>query len=119
MKTIVLREMHNLSYVGHPGYQRTIATVRSQYFWPGMNKEVANYISKCLECQKMKTNHRHPTGIVQQLSIPKWKWEVVKIDFMLPRTMKQYDSIMVVVDKLTKETHFTTVNTTHKETNIA
>jgi hypothetical protein len=55
LKNAVLKEMHNVSYVGHPGYQKTIATVRSQYFWPGMKKEVANYIAKCLECQKVKT----------------------------------------------------------------
>jgi hypothetical protein len=45
MKNIVLREMHNVPYVGHPGYHKTIAVVRSQYFWPGMKKEVANYIA--------------------------------------------------------------------------
>jgi hypothetical protein len=46
---------------------------------------------------------------------------VVTIDFItkLPRTMKQHDSIMVVVDKLTKATHFISVKTTRKATNIA
>jgi hypothetical protein len=50
-----------------------------------------------------------------------WKWEVVTIDFItkLPRTMKQHDSIMVVVDKLTKVAHFIPVKLTHKEANIA
>jgi hypothetical protein len=52
--------------------------------------------------------HRHPTRLLQPFPILEWKWEVVTIDFItkLPRTMKQHDSIMVVVDKLTKETHF-------------
>jgi hypothetical protein len=50
MKNLVLREMHNMSYVGHIGYQKSIAVVRSQYFWHGMKKEVANYIARCLEC---------------------------------------------------------------------
>jgi hypothetical protein len=121
MKNTVMREMHNVPYVGHPGYQKTIAVVRSQYFWPGMKKEVANYIARCLECQKVKTEHRHPAGLLQPFPIPEWKWEVVTVDFItkLPRTVKQHDSIMVVVDKLTKETHFIPVKTTHKETNIA
>jgi hypothetical protein len=65
MKNIVLKEMHiNVPYVGHPGYRKTIAVVRSQYFWPGMKKEVANYIARCLECQKLKTKHRHPTSFL-------------------------------------------------------
>jgi hypothetical protein len=55
------------------------------------------------------------------LPIPEWKWRVFTVDFItkLPRTVKQHDSIMVVVDKLTKETHFIPVKTTHKATNIA
>jgi hypothetical protein len=38
LKIMILREMHNVPYVGHPGYQKTIATVKSQYYWPGMKK---------------------------------------------------------------------------------
>jgi hypothetical protein len=55
LKNAVLKEMHNVSYVGHPWYQKTIAVVKIQYFWPGMKNEVVNYIVKCLECQKVKT----------------------------------------------------------------
>ena len=55
LRNAVLKEMHNVPYVEHPRYQKTIAAVRSQYFWPRMKKEVANYIARCLECQKVKT----------------------------------------------------------------
>jgi hypothetical protein len=59
--------------------------------------------------------------LLQPFPISEWKWEVVSVDFItkLPRTVKQHDSIMVVVDKLTKETHFIPVKTTHKTKNIA
>jgi hypothetical protein len=50
LKNILSREMYNVPYVGHPGYQKTIAAVRSQYFWPRTKKEVANYIARCVEC---------------------------------------------------------------------
>jgi hypothetical protein len=50
LKNMVLREMHNMSYVGHLGYHKTIAVVRNQYFWPGMKKEVFDYIVKRIEC---------------------------------------------------------------------
>jgi hypothetical protein len=68
----------------------------------------------------VKTGHRNPVGLLQPLPIPGWKWEVVTIDFItkLPRKVKQHDSIMVVVDELTKETHFIPVKTTNKATNI-
>jgi hypothetical protein len=96
--------MHNVPYVGHLGYQKTIAAVRSQFFWPGMKRDVVDYISRCMECQRVKDEHRHPMGLLQPLPILENKWEVVTIDFItkFPRTTRQHDSIMVVVDKLTK-----------------
>jgi hypothetical protein len=121
LKYLILREMHNVPYAGNPDYQKTIATVKSQYYWLGMKKEVVDFIAKCLECQKVKDEHRHPARLLQPLHIPEWKSEVVIMDFItkLPRKNKQHDSIMVVVDKLTKAAHFIPVKLTHKETNIA
>jgi hypothetical protein len=118
LKLMILNEMHNVPYAGHPGYQKTVAAVKSHYFWPGMKKEIVEYIARCMECQKVKAEHRHPTGLLQPLPIPEWKWEVVTMDFItgLPRTGKQHDSIMVVVDKLTKAAHFIPLKTTHKAT---
>jgi hypothetical protein len=74
-----------------------------------------------MECHRVKTEHRHPSGLLQPLPIPEKKWELVTIDFIkkLPRTTRQHDSIMVMVDKLTKATHFFLIKTTHTETNIA
>jgi hypothetical protein len=81
---------------------------------------VVDFIARCLECQKFKDEHRHPAGLLQPFPIPEWKWEVVTMDFItkIPRTTKNHDSIMVVVDKLTKDAHFILVKFTHKATNI-
>jgi hypothetical protein len=86
-----------------------------------MKKDVVDYIARCMECQRVKVEHRHPVGLLQPLPIPEKKWEVITIDFItkLPRTTRQHDSIMVVVDKLTKAAHFVPVKTTHTTTNIA
>jgi hypothetical protein len=74
-----------------------------------------------MECQKVKAEHRHPVGLLQPLPIPEKKWEVITMDFItgLPRMNKQHDSIMVVVDKLTKASHFVHVKTMHTTANIA
>jgi hypothetical protein len=72
-KNIILREMHDVPYVGHPGYQKTIAAVKSQYYWLGMKKKVVDFIAKCLECQKVKVEHRHLASLLQTLPIPEWK----------------------------------------------
>ena len=86
-----------------------------------MKNDVAEYIARCMECQKVKVEHRHPAGLLQPLPIPEWKWDVVTIYFItkLPKTPKQHDAIMVVVDKFTKAAHFIPIKTTHKAANIA
>jgi hypothetical protein len=121
LKLAILKEMHNVAYDGHPGYQKTVATVKSHYFWPGLKKEIVEYIAICMECQKVKDEHRHPVGLLQALPIPKWKWDVVTMDFItgFPRTSKQHDSIMLVVEKLTKAAHFVPLKTTHRAVDVA
>ena len=113
--------MHNVPYVGHLGYQKKIAAVRSQFFWLGMKKDVVDYIAKCMEYWRVKVEHRHPTGLLHPFPIPENKWQVISIDFItkLSRTIRQNDSILVVVDKLIKATHFVPIKMTHTTTNIA
>jgi ribosomal protein L21E len=86
-----------------------------------MKREVAEYLARCLECQLVKAEHQHPAGLLQPLPIPEWKWEIISLDFItgLPRNAKQNDSIMVVVDKLSKAAHFIPVKSTYKAINIA
>jgi hypothetical protein len=62
----------------------------------------------------VKVEHQHPTGLLQPLQIPKWKWELISMDFItsLPKTAKQHDVIMVVVDKLSKEAYFIPIKST-------
>jgi hypothetical protein len=69
----------------------------------------------------VKAKHRHPMSLLYPLPIPEKKWEVITIDFItkLPRTTRQHDSIMVVVDKLTNVAHFVPIKTTHTTNNIA
>jgi hypothetical protein len=86
-----------------------------------MKKEMVEYIARFLKFHKVKDEHIHLAGFLQPFPILEWKWEVVKIDFItkLPRTIKHHDSIMVVVDKLTKAAQFIPIKLTHKTTRIA
>jgi hypothetical protein len=120
LKNLLLLEMHKVPYAGHPGYQKTIAKVKNKYYWSGMKKEVVYFIVRCLECQKVKADHRYLVGFLQPFPILEWKWEVLTMDFItnFPRNTNQNEYIMVVVDKLTKVAHFIPVKLMHKETNI-
>jgi hypothetical protein len=106
---------------GHPRYQKNVVVVKSHYFWPGMKKEIVEYITRSMDFQKFKAEHRYPTGFLQPLPIPEWKWKVVTMDFIMgfPKTGKNHDSIMVVVDKLVKASHFILLKTTHKAVDVA
>jgi hypothetical protein len=120
LKIPILSEIHKAPYARHLGYQKTMIAIKNQYYWAGMKKEIAKYIARCIECQKVKDENRNPDRLIQPLPIPKWKWEVVTMDFItrLPRTTKQHDSIMVVVDKLTKASHFIPVKLLNKQVDI-
>ena len=86
-----------------------------------MKNELAEYIAKCFECQQVKIEHQHPAGLLQPFPIPSWKWETISLNFItgLPRNQNLNDSIMVVIDKLSKAAHFILVKTTYKDANIA
>eukprot|EP00253_Pinus_taeda_P008867 PITA_08867 len=86
-----------------------------------MKKNVAEYLAQCLECQQIKAEHQHLAGLLQPLPILEWKWETISMDFItrLPRTKKNNDSIMVVVDKLSKAAHFIHVQSTYRAVQIA
>ena len=51
LRRVVMDEIHQAPYSGHLGYQKTIAIARKQYFWPGMKKDMAEYILRCMKCQ--------------------------------------------------------------------
>jgi hypothetical protein len=121
LKRFIMDELHKRPYTGHPGYQKMITATRKQFYWPGLKKDIANYLAKCLECQQVKAEHWHLAGLLQPLPIPEWKWETISMDFItrLPTSTKQNDAIMVVVDKLRNSSHFVPVKLTCKAIYIA
>ena len=84
------------------------------YWWPGMKKDVGEFVARCLTCQQVKAEHRVPAGKLQSLPIPVWKWEKITMDFVtgLPRSQAGHDAIWVIVDRLTKSAHFIPIHTT-------
>ena len=89
-------------------------------FFRNLKDDIALFITKCQECQLVKAEHQHPMEFLQPLPIPKWKWEVISIDFItiLLKSKKQNDSIFVVIDNLLKAAHFIHVKSTYKAVNI-
>ncbi|GJZ11552.1 putative reverse transcriptase domain-containing protein [Tanacetum coccineum] len=73
----------------------TFQTLKDKYWWPGMKKDIAKYVSKCLTCLKVKAEHQRPYGLLQQPEIPVWKLEGIAMDFVtkLPRTSSGHDDL--------------------------
>ena len=68
-------EAHATPYSVHPGTTKMYKDMKKAFWWSGMKKDVANYVAKCLVCQKIKVEHQRPAGVLQPIEIPKWKWE--------------------------------------------
>ncbi|MBN8156884.1 hypothetical protein J0J30_23035 [Vibrio vulnificus] len=66
----ILDEAHNDLYSMHPGMTKMYNTMKKNYWWPGMKKDVSKFISRCLTCQKVKAEHQAPLGKIQSLPIP-------------------------------------------------
>ena len=76
-----------------------------------MKEHVGEFIRHCLTCQQVKAEHQRPLGLLQPLEVVEWKWEHITMDFVthLPRTSREHDMVWVIVDQLTKSTHFLAV----------
>ena len=74
-----------------------------------------------MTCQQIKALHRKPSGLLQPLPIPEWKWERICMDFVmgLPRSPKGHEAIWVIVDRMTKTTHFILVKMTYSLDQLA
>ncbi|GJR95208.1 putative reverse transcriptase domain-containing protein [Tanacetum coccineum] len=107
-RSLIMHESHKSKYSIHPGSDKMYHDLKMLYWWPNMKADIATYVSKCLTCAKVKAEHQRPSGLLVQPDIPEWKWEKITMDFItkLPKTAAGYDSIWVIVDRLTKSAHF-------------
>ncbi|KAH0669578.1 hypothetical protein KY285_023739 [Solanum tuberosum] len=111
----VLDEAHNSFYSIHPGSTKMYRDLRDVYWWGSMKKDITKFVSGCHSCQQVKAEHQRPGGLTQDIEIPTWKWEGINMDFVvgLPKTRRGFDSVWVVVDRMTKSAHFLPVKTTY------
>ncbi|GJR48690.1 putative reverse transcriptase domain-containing protein [Tanacetum coccineum] len=83
VRTVIMDEANKSKYFVHPGANKTCYDLRDMYWWLGMKKDIALYVSKCLTCSKVKAKHQMPSALLQQPEIPEWKWERIAMDFVM------------------------------------
>ncbi|GJV10861.1 putative reverse transcriptase domain-containing protein [Tanacetum coccineum] len=108
LRALIMHESHKSKYSVHPGSDKMYQDMKKLYWWPNMKADIATYVSMCLTCLKVKVEHQKPSRLLVQPEIPQWKWDNITMNFVtkLPRTSSGYDTIWVIVDRLTKSAHF-------------
>ncbi|GKD20173.1 putative reverse transcriptase domain-containing protein [Tanacetum coccineum] len=108
LRTVIMHESHKSKYSIHPGSDKMYQDMKKLYWWPNMKANIATYVSKCLTCAKVEAKHQRPSGLLVQPDIPQWKWDNITMNFVmkLPKSSQGYDTIWVIVDRLTKSTIF-------------
>jgi hypothetical protein len=113
LKTQILKVFHDSPIAGHAGTEKTIELIKRELYWYGMDREIKEYVTTCNSCQRNKPSQQLPMGLLKPLDIPRQAWETITMDFItqLPRTKSGYDSIAVIVDKLSKMVHLIPTHT--------
>ncbi|GJY36582.1 putative reverse transcriptase domain-containing protein [Tanacetum coccineum] len=121
VRTLIMDEAHKSKYSVHPRTNKMYYVLKDRYWWSGMKKDIAVYVSRCLTCLNVKAEHQRSSGLLQQPEIPEWKWEMIAMDFItkLPRTSSGHDTIWVIMDRLTKSAHFLPMREDYKMDRVA
>nr|GEV82904.1 putative reverse transcriptase domain-containing protein [Tanacetum cinerariifolium] len=108
LQIMIMHESYKSKYSIHQGSKKMYQDIKKLYWWPNMKANIATYVSKGLTCAKFKAEHQRPSGLLVQPKIPEWKWDNITMDFStkLPKSSQGYDTIWVIVDRLTKSVIF-------------
>ncbi|GKB85313.1 putative reverse transcriptase domain-containing protein [Tanacetum coccineum] len=108
LRDLIMHESHKSKYSIHPGSDKMYQDLKKLYWWPNMKAIIAEYVGKCVTCSRVKAEYHKPSGLLIQPEIPTWKWQRITMDFVtkLPKTSSGHDTIWVILNRLTKSTHF-------------
>ncbi|KAL4324148.1 hypothetical protein GQ457_11G026740 [Hibiscus cannabinus] len=115
LRQTILTEAHSSPFSMHPGSTKMYRDLKDEYYWVGLKKDEAEFVSNCMVCPRVKAEYQFPSGLLQPSKISKWKWERITMDFVtgLPLTPLKKNSVWVIVDRFTKCAHFLPVHTTY------
>jgi hypothetical protein len=83
IKELILREAHDSAYSIHPHSIKMYKNLKTRYWWYGMKRDIAKYVSLYDTYERVKAEHQRPTGLLQPSKISEWKWEEIRMDFIV------------------------------------
>nr|GFB33060.1 retrotransposable element Tf2 [Tanacetum cinerariifolium] len=121
LREALLTEAHSSPFSVHLGSTKMYYDIKQHFWWSGMKRDVATFLSRCLIYQQVKIEHQWASGLLQPLDISVWKCDEISMDFVigLPRTQRRHDAIWVVVDRLTKSAHFLPIRKDYSVSKLA
>jgi len=103
LRAEIIRLHYDMPVGGHRGQWKMVELVMRNFWWPGVTKEVKQYVEGYDACQYNKNRTEQPAGKLMPNSIPEKLWTHISVDFITKLPLAQgYNSILVVVDQLTK-----------------
>ncbi|GJZ62537.1 putative reverse transcriptase domain-containing protein [Tanacetum coccineum] len=93
LRNLIMHESHKSKYSIHPGSDKMYQDMKQLYWWPNMKADIATYVSKCLTCAKVKAEHQKPSGLLQQLEIPVWKFLFFILSKVINFTFTRFSKI--------------------------
>jgi len=108
LRTQCIEEHHSTPWSAHPGYIRCHEYISRNYWWPGMRRDIKQFISSCPSCQINKPVNTLPRGKYSAFEHPESRWTVISTNLItdLPRSVDGFDSVITFVDKYTRMVHF-------------
>ena len=121
LRKAILEEAHSGSFAIHLGSKKMYQDLKMSFWWSGMKRDISEFVTKCLVFQRVKAEHQVPSGLLQSIRIPEWKWDRITMNFVvgLPLTRRKHNSVWVVVNRLTKSAHFLPVRTDYSLDKLA
>ncbi|MBW0550728.1 hypothetical protein O181_090443 [Austropuccinia psidii MF-1] len=116
----ILQKCHDSPLAGHPGQEKALKLIKRDFYWAGMNKIIKDYVSSCQQCSRNRNIHHKKLGLLKPLQIPSGPWSSLSMDFItqLPLS-RNFDSILVVVDRFTKISIFIPAYSTITDLDLA
>jgi transposase InsO family protein len=109
----IVKQHHDTRIAGHAGRFKTLELVARNYWWPQMSRYIGVYVKTCDLCNRTKVQRRRPVSELHPLETPEALWDTISVDFIVELSQSHgYDTIMCVIDSLTKRAHFIPMHTT-------
>jgi hypothetical protein len=109
----IIEQHHNMCITRHAGHLKTLELISCNYWWPQMSRYIGIYIKHCDLCNRTKVQCQRPIGELHPSETPEAQWDTISVDFIveLPES-HGYNTIMCIVNSLTKHAHFIPTHTT-------